>query len=116
VAQSRRLITTSAQKPAWMNALTTVSPDLRIDTGPPIAVGSAASTASAKRRRLSLSFGSPFGKASTRISPSLAFQLLTISGGRFFSVIGRACSRAFNPSSVSFSGATKTFCAFSRVG
>ena len=31
--------------PAWMKAATTVSPDLRIDTGPPIAVGSAASTA-----------------------------------------------------------------------
>ena len=25
--------------PAWMNALTMVSPDFRIDTGPPIAVG-----------------------------------------------------------------------------
>ena len=64
--------------PAWTKAETTVSPDLRIDTGPPIAVGSAASTALANLRRLSLSLGSPFGKASTRIKPSLAFQELTI--------------------------------------
>ena len=60
--------------PAWMKAATTVSPDLRIDTGPPIAVGSAFSTAVANRRRLSLSLGSPFGSTSTRINPSLAFQ------------------------------------------
>ena len=74
-SQSSRLITSSAQMPAWMNALTMVSPDLRIDTGPPIAFGSAASTASANLRRVSLSLGSPFGNASTRIRPSLDFQL-----------------------------------------
>ena len=51
-----------------------VSPDFRIDTGPPIAFGSAASTASANLRSVSLSFGSPFGNASTRIRPSLVFQ------------------------------------------
>ena len=92
-SQSSRLITSSAQMPAWMNALTMVSPDLRIDTGPPIAFGSAASTASANLRRLSLSLGSPFGNASTRISPSLDFQLFTSSGGSVFSVTGPRLQR-----------------------
>ena len=49
-SHSSRLITSSAQMPAWMNAFTMVSPDLRIETGPPIAFGSAASTASANLR------------------------------------------------------------------
>ena len=90
-SQSNRLITSSAQMPAWMNALTMVSPDLRIDTGPPIAFGSAARTASANRRRLSLSLGSPFGNASTRINPSFDFQLFNSSGGSVFNVTGPAC-------------------------
>ena len=64
-------ITSSAQMPAWMKALTTVSPDLRIETGPPIAVGSAASTAPANLRSVSLSLGSPFGSASTRVQAVL---------------------------------------------
>ena len=51
VIQSNRPITSSAQMPAWMNAFTTVSPDFRIETGPPIAFGSAASTAAANLRR-----------------------------------------------------------------
>ena len=48
VSHSSRLITSSAQMPAWMNAFTTVSPDFRIETGPPIAFGSAASTRAGK--------------------------------------------------------------------
>ena len=74
-SQSSRPITISAVRPAWMKALTTVSPDLRIETGPPIAFGSAASTAPANLRSVSLSLGSPRGSASTRCRPSLVFQL-----------------------------------------
>ena len=101
--------------PAWMNALTMVSPDLRIDTGPPIAFGSAARTASANLRKLSLSLGSPFGNASTRISPSFDLQLLTNSGGSVFKVTGPACSVFLSWSNTIFIGAMKISCALSRV-
>ena len=91
-----------------------VSPDLRIDTGPPIAVGSAASTASANLRNVSLSFGSPFGSASTRISPSLVFQRPPARAAllqRDRLRLQQLCSS----SSAVFSGATNTSCAFCRV-
>ena len=98
-----------------MNALTTVSPDLRIDTGPPIAFGSAASTAPANLRSVSLSLGSPRGSASTRCRPSLVFQRFTSSGGSVFRVTGCACSEFLSWSSTIFSGSTKIACALSRV-
>jgi hypothetical protein len=101
--------------PAWMKALTTVSPDLRIDTGPPIAFGSAARTAAANLRNVSLSLGSPRGNASTRIRPSLVFQVLTRSAGNVFRLTGCACSDSFNWSSTIFSGSTKIACTLSRV-
>jgi len=82
--------------PAWMKALTTVSPDLRIDTGPPTACGSAARTAAANLRRVSLSLGSPRGCASTRVRQSLVFQPLTKSGGNVFRLTGLACKAFFN--------------------
>ena len=44
---------------------TMVSPDSRMDIGPPIAVGSTFSTAPANLRKVSLSFGSPVGCAWT---------------------------------------------------
>ena len=115
-SQSNRLITSSAQMPAWMKARTTVSPDLKIETGPPIAFGSAASTASANLRRLSLSLGSPFGNASTRISPFFVFQPSTSSGGRFFCADRLGLHRALElVERRPCSGAMNTLCAFSRV-
>src|SRR5213082_1593583 len=97
-----------------MNAFTTVSPDFRIETGPPIAVGSATSTAAANLRSVSLSLGSPFGSASTRMMPSLLFQALTRSAGNDFRVTGSACIAFRSWSNTIFIGATNTSCALFR--
>ena len=102
--------------PAWMNAFTTVSPDLRIETGPPIAFGSAARTASANlrsvvvvvgialRQRLDAHAGRPWFSSCSPV-PAAASSALT----------GPACIVFLSWSSTILSGVTKMFCALSRV-
>src|SRR5215831_11884585 len=90
---SRMVIEASAQKPASMNARTTVRPDSRIETGPPMPLGSTACTARANSRKVSLSLGSPLGRISTLKRPSLVTHSLAISGGSVSSVTGCAGSK-----------------------
>ena len=75
-SQSRRLIDDQRLEAGVDERLHDGVAGFRIETGPPIAFGSAASTAPANLRSVSLSLGSPRGSASTRCSPSLVFHAL----------------------------------------